>query len=219
MKKLLSLVLALALVFTFAVSAFAANLAYVDEDAAVKMEQITGKTEEDVHINVNANTEAVYRVSLVWESMDFNYTLGKWDTDNYRYVEGTWDDPDSTIVITNHSNRDVDYTVTCTPNNSWGDVTFAVANGVNTIDYVVEGVAGQAAATVSSETATITISGDPKTTVKDQVVGTITVAFVGTDDQAGVAYDATALDVPADWDDLHLIGNEDRTAVKDVLPS
>ncbi len=112
MKKLLSIVLALALVFTFAVSAFAAT----DKPVPSSENQI-------VQLEVT-ESGTIYNVDIEWGNMKFTYNLGAWNPGTHKYDgAGSWvvdagqaaiveDEAtvgvQSPITVTNHSNAPVD---------------------------------------------------------------------------------------------------------------
>lgn len=117
------------------------------------------------------DSEAVYRVTLDWTSLNFSYG-GTWDPDEHVYTGGTWkivngtgETPGNTgtITVTNHSNWGISYStkfntaddVTATKNN----VTATLTNYNGTLDYCPIG--GPAPDNSASEiTVTVNLADD-----------------------------------------------------------
>lgn len=114
MKKILSLILALALVMSLSVTAFAAesNTA-TDKTPGTKV--VTGTY-------IAGSTSDVISVNIEWGSMAFTYTgasAGTWLPDSHSYsgaTEAGWScvDGENVITITNHSNVAVKATASFT---------------------------------------------------------------------------------------------------------
>lgn len=108
MKKLLTLLLAVAMLATMAISASGADAALVDKA-------------DNQEIDVNATyvpgdtAQTVYSVSIAWGSMEFTYTGasdGTWNPETHAYdgaTEAGWscEDGANKISVTNHSNAAV----------------------------------------------------------------------------------------------------------------
>jgi len=119
MKKIFALILAVMMIATMSVTAFAAETTVKEE----KTETITVTGT----YNADSGTPAdVISLDISWGSMAFTYTAGtqEWDpaTHTYKETAGTWncDEGANKITLTNHSNIGVDV---------W--MTFAAAEGVN----------------------------------------------------------------------------------------
>lgn len=123
-------------------------------------------------IDVNARYKTVskapasYSVDLAWSDMTFTYTREEtltWNAKDHSYKSrssGKWDKTKGIITVTNHSNVDVQVTITYTPQEDTG-ITGTLRNGTKKLkagkvgDY--EGA--------DSMTATLTISGKPADTL------------------------------------------------------
>lgn len=117
MKKFLAVFLALAMVFAMSSMAMAAN----------PMTAVTAPNNSDagdVSVSVNVTTPGkVYHVLIKWSDMSFTYETGgtTWnpETHTYEVTDGSWTDDAAEVLIENHSNKGVNYTV-----------AYAGANGV-----------------------------------------------------------------------------------------
>ncbi len=169
MKKLLSIILSLVLVFTFAVSAFAGSYT-----------TLPSSEPGDAYLTVVA-AGTTYKVDIAWNSLDFVYTFGSWDTDTHDYTGGEWSQGSgqtvsgtvvtSPITVTNHSNAAVYYTV------SKADIA-ANLNGVTvgvtpTTKTTINAVAEGGNATTGS--ASVTVTGTPTSVAAKLQISTITV--------------------------------------------
>lgn len=166
MKKILSLILALALVMSLSVTAFAAT-GEGDTPIDVKAQYSTGATTPDV---VSVNVE--------WGAMEFTYSVGgthNWNADTHTYTDNTtatWTANENTVKVTNHSNVDVkvDFAFAATVNGVTG--SFDV-----TTDTLTKGVEN-APDSADSVTTTLTLGGTlPSTQTTMAKVGTITVTI------------------------------------------
>lgn len=175
MKKLFAIILAVAMIATMSVTAFAAEAELNNEKKSESVE-VTAKYASGV---TDAGT--VYNVDLSWESMEFTYTaagVNTWNPDNHRYevvgAGGAWNHTTSVITATNHSNAAVKVsfkfdaieggTVTGSFNNTSIDLPSAVDKAMNASEL--------------TGTSTFTIGG---TVSADQTafekVGTITITI------------------------------------------
>lgn len=110
MKKFLTLFLAVVMVFSLSIPAFAEQ----------SIESKNGSTNQiPVQIKTENTTEAsVYKVDVSWESLEFTYVFGNngtWQPGSHSYeneVTGTWKNnkTTSTITVTNHSNVGINFT-------------------------------------------------------------------------------------------------------------
>lgn len=152
MKKALSLTLALALILSLAIPAFAADLGGSHD--------VTAKYQK------SENEEAIYNVDIAWGELNFTYsehTEKTWNPDTHTYDEDTnggWDKTEAAITVTNHSNVSVTVAMALTPVEGTG-VAAALEGGSAVLEAGTEGdVAG--AATVTGK---LTISGKPNSSV------------------------------------------------------
>ncbi len=163
MKKLATLLLAIALIATLSLPSFAATVPSSEgKDLAVGYTEMTA-----------AGT--VYSVTIAWDSdLAFDYnagTQGAWNPDNHTYGETTgaqWTDKDVKVTVTNHSNAKV-------------NATLALSDKANGFTFTGEGTETLASAvgTAVNEAPkaefTITINGTPDAAITK--VATATVSF------------------------------------------
>ena len=167
MKKILSLVLALALLSSLCVSAFAGELyASGSESGTVS---VTVKTEStDPEFPGLVDPEHMYHVSLTWDSLNFVYSGNvTWDPANLEYVGGTWDQENGDIVVTNRSNASVSVATGIDVAEKNG-VTATITNGNFDLGSAEGGV-------VTSNAIDITVAGNPTAAQFD--IGTVTVTI------------------------------------------
>ena len=168
MKKIVSLMLAFALLLSLGLTAFAA-------DGAEKSESIdvTARYEKDT------TEDVVFSVDIVWEDMTFSYSeegTKVWNPENHSYTtttEGGWDKTTADITVTNHSNAAVEVALNYTPAEGDTGITAALSVTSDTLQAGVEGAAAEADALVS----TLTISGTPNASVTEEGVkiGSVTI--------------------------------------------
>lgn len=172
MKKIISLILALALVMSLSVTAFAA-------------EGITngGTDTSDVKGTYSSTaTVTVYSVDITWEGLSFTYNgefEGTWNPETHEYENGTaagWAAGNGTITVTNHSNTAITATPSYTAKDGFesAGMNFSVAAlEVATADNGVDGAAGSAV----TGTITVTPSGSLPEGTADATIGTITITI------------------------------------------
>lgn len=126
--------------------------------------------EIDVHAQYKtvSTAPASYSVDLLWSDMTFTYTRENthiWNAKDHSYAtrsSGGWDKTRASITVTNHSNVEVQVTITYTPVEDTG-ITGVLRNGTGTLDAGVVGDYDGA----DSMTATLVISGTPTDAVTD----------------------------------------------------
>ena len=154
MKKIITLLMALAMVMSLSVTAFASDLGG-SKDVTAKYEQ-------------NESEQPIYNVDLNWGDLTFTYTettTKVWNPDTHTYdttTTGSWDKTESSITVTNHSNVSVDVSMSVTPVGGTG-VNVTLIGGSSTLAAgEVDNVDGEA-----SVTGTVKISGKPNSTVTE----------------------------------------------------
>lgn len=165
-RKTICIVLALALLLSLSVAAFASELGG-SKDVTAKYE----KTETE---------DPIYNVDIAWGDLTFTYsetTEKIWNPDTHTYdtdTTGSWDKTETTIKVTNHSNVEVVVAMSVTPVVNTG-VNVTLTGGNATLAAGVEGDVDGAA----SVTGKLTISGKPNNTVTEAgvKVGEITVTI------------------------------------------
>ena len=179
MKKILSIVLALVMVFALSTTAFAAG-AKTDEGLGL----VESSNNVDVIIDSTTveNITAVYYVDVEWESLDFTYTFDKtvdnvWDPETHTYTvadgedgNANWDKTSATITVTNHSNEAV--AIAATAPAAMNGVTTSVTAGFDlpsAVGYAVD-------AAEITDTFTVSIDGIP-TVEENFTIGAVTVTI------------------------------------------
>ena len=170
MKKLVSMLVAAALVCTMSTTAFAADQTGVN----------TGSYSADVKGTYQAGSSgAVYSVDIAWTDMSFIYTgagEGTWDPETHQYSgssEGAWTASDDSITVTNHSNAPVTATASYAADPDYGSTTMTFDNNGATVATAV----GTEVASAPSATITVTPGGTLAQSANGGKIGTITVSI------------------------------------------
>ena len=137
MKKILSLILALVMIMSLSVTAFAAEGSYEEKG--------TGNYEIDISaaFQPGAASDEIISVDIAWGAMSFTYhgaAEGQWNPNTHAYDGGEtahWDAEGNTITVTNHSNAAVKATFTYTASvtsvtGSFDHATLELPTAVNT---------------------------------------------------------------------------------------
>ena len=120
MKKLAALALCLTTVFTLGTSASAATLNSTEAGSNTSNQQVKGTYTDDTNVTV-------YSVDIEWSNFNFVYNKGSkgtWDPATHKYSEpkpAGWGDQKGTIKMTNHSNANVGYTLSCEVDSKYSD--------------------------------------------------------------------------------------------------
>lgn len=170
MKKILSLALAIAMLFALSVPAIAAEA----------VTNITGNTTGDVEVVIVPENDpetpgdesVTYAVSLVWDSMEFTYT-GTWDPEELAYT-GSWDKTSANITVTNSSNAAVDVDAYFDTLGTAAKTTSGVTATLTNYDFRLNAASDTGVATTKA--ITVSVTGAPKVT-SGFSVGTVTVAI------------------------------------------
>lgn len=119
MKKILSIILTVAMLMSLSVAAFAADINSGGESG-----ESGGQSGGDYTLGVSgvyvggASASETISVDISWQSMQFTYTVasnGTWNPATHLYegaTQGGWSTNQSTITLTNHSNVDIGATFT-----------------------------------------------------------------------------------------------------------
>lgn len=176
MKKIFAILLAVAMLATMSVTAFAA-------------ESATNDGTSNTTINVKGNYVAAQgagekiSVDVAWEGMEFTYTegaAGEWLPGQHEYAAdatGSWSTNKGKITVTNHSNVAVTATLSFSTNVEGVIGTFTEASGTENDNVLALATAEDTElANAPTAIAEFGISGAAITETKD-TLGTITVAI------------------------------------------
>ena len=165
MKKLATILLAIAFVATLTVASFAA--------------EVPAASSQDLGVSYEALTAAgtVYSVDVVWSENDFTFEYdageqGTWNPQTHAYdnaVAGQWTDDTVSVTVTNHSNAAVKATLALSDVDN--DFTFTYEDEAQTLAAGVENKPEEAAKFVFD----VVIDGTPTEAVS--VVAKATVSF------------------------------------------
>lgn len=199
MKKFLSCILALVLILSMSITAFAAenDIGGTDQSDSGDIKVIYSKTVLD--------TETVYHIDIAWGSMEFNYNSGmiqEWDPENLKYVikapDGgavpTWtpaEEKGDTVTVTNHSNAAVGISITYTKDTTNG-VDGTVVNGGFSLGSADNGENG-AAGTATSDSATLSLSTENLPESFKAGSSKVTVGSLAVTIENDLSIDATAM--------------------------
>ena len=167
MKKLISLILALALVMSMSAVVFAedqTNVGVGDYTADVTGTYVAGTT-----------GGTIFSVDIAWAGMSFTYHAEQqpvWNVETHTYSEvvAAYWEGEGTITVTNHSNAKISATPTYTKNTGFesANMTFSTAKLL---------VASAESGSAQTGTITVTPSGSLPANTEDTTIGTITIAI------------------------------------------
>lgn len=169
MKKTFAWILALALVMSMSVTAFAADQTNVG----------TGSYSADVtgtYVEGTTASGTVYSVDIAWAGMSFIYHAEKapvWDVTDHTYSEATpayWEG-EGTITVTNHSNAVIEAYPYYKAETDYADANMQL----NFKEMYLDTAAANNQAT--SNTITVTPAGTLPSTAKDTKIGTINLSI------------------------------------------
>lgn len=177
MKKIISVLLAVALIAAMSVTVFAETIQTANGSA-------TNMVKVAVNSNNTGKTDGVYYVDVTWTSLDFTYSFSNDETNTWNpqthtygssnYTGGNWNATTAKITVTNHSNEDVQGNV------SFGGSATATKYGVTaTLDKTAFDLAtgeGLTYDTAKKEEFTLSIAGVPTVDTAFDL-GVITVAL------------------------------------------
>ena len=172
MKKLFATLLAVAMLASLSVTAFAA--------------ENTGATPPEIPVNgtytPGAMADEKISVDIAWDAMDFTYTgasQGTWNPATHTYegaTEGGWSDNTPAITVTNYSNVAVNATLGFTASVDGIFGTFTEASGTEN-DKVLELATAEGTEVANAPTATANFGISGAAIDADKTLGTITVTI------------------------------------------
>ena len=172
MKKLFATLLAVAMLASLSVTAFAA--------------ENTGATPTDITVNgtyaAGQISDEIISVDVAWDAMDFTYTgasQGTWNPVTHTYegaTEGGWSNNTPAITVTNHSNVAVNATLGFTANVTGVVGTFTEASGTEN-DNILNLATAEGTEVANAPTATANFGISGAAIDANKALGTITVTI------------------------------------------
>ncbi len=152
MKKIISMILAVAMMFALAVFAMAAG----SSDTLNDTETSTGALDVSVTVVPAAKS---YNITVTWDNdLDFEYRFGNWTTGNTNdYAAGTWSHTKTNVTVQNNSNAEIWYKATYATVTVDGVTLSMSGNPTGNLEACTRGAAG-----VTGQFA-IDVTGNPQT--------------------------------------------------------
>lgn len=175
MKKLFSLVLALALLLSLSVPAFAAEITPNGNNASADV--------NGTYV-AGAESDIVYSVDIAWEGLNFTYTdssKGTWNPTNHAYENGTaasWSGTGN-ITVTNHSNDGIVVIPAYMQEEAYKDASMNFDATALTVASADNGEGEEGAGAAKSGTITVTPTGSLPAGTSETKIGTITLTIEG----------------------------------------
>ena len=183
MKKIISVLLAVALIAAMSVTVFAHDSA----DNTFTSLPCTDSSDVNVKIATQTGTTVatVYHVDVTWDSLDFTYTYNKseknsWNPENHTFSEdgsedtNNWDKTSAKVTVTNHSNAAVNVAAAYSANQE--SAAKGVTAKIDKSEVALATAVGTPVSAAPSGEFTVTISGIPNAT-GDFKVGTLTLTI------------------------------------------
>ena len=154
MKPTLPIVMALALAATLGTAAFAAE---ADDGNIKKNISVKAKYVEDI------KASKTIQADVVWGEMEFTYNVSRtktWNAKTHEYdidTKGKWSAKGNDIIVTNHSNTDIDVDFTYEPLDEYSVVKGTFTNDEFTIPTAEGKAVNDESLTVSTA---LTLSGE-----------------------------------------------------------
>ncbi len=170
MKRFLSILLAVAMIATMSVAAFAETISNIAEDVDKEI-VVNGK-----YVNNQESGDAKTVVDIAWANLTFTYTVSAVEWDETASVldwvdtdEGAWTG-EGTVTVTNRSSHEITT-----------EVDFVAADGIEVDAIITEGAESLEAGLGNEIEATWKIAVDPDSaeilTDDVEVLGNVTVAI------------------------------------------
>ena len=172
MKKIISLILALAVIMSLSITAF-----------AVEGVGNGGTDSADVKGTYKSTAAStVYSVDISWSGLEFTYNgayEGEWNPNTHSYDNATkagWADGNGTITVTNHSNTGITAVPTYKAATGYESASMTFSTNPLTVATADNGVAGGAGTAVNG-TIFVTPTGTLPQGTSGAVIGTITITI------------------------------------------
>lgn len=171
MKKLISVILALAVVMCLGTVALAAEGDQTGVAAGSYTTDVTG-----TYVPGTTESETIFSVDIAWSAMSFKYNAAKapeWSVTDHKYSEGIeafWEGT-GTITVTNHSNTQISAEPAFTPADGFSEVSMKFSPEKLTVDTAETGNAAK------SGEITVTPDGHMAEAAESTKIGTITVTI------------------------------------------
>ena len=184
MKKLVALVLAIALLAICSVSAFATNVTPTGDGAKDVQANVVDKNGEDIDDDDDDITK-VYHVVISWESLEFTFKAEQtanelvWDSTNHKYsnLTGEWqNNTGRKLTLTNHSNATVGYAANFENGTKTGAAKLGVTSALTGTDGTLATAVGTLPEEAPNYVYTVAVSGTPYV-LETFTVDTITVTL------------------------------------------
>lgn len=172
MKKIISLILALAMVMSLSITAFAAA---VVSNGGTDSADVKGTYSSTA-------TVTVYSVDISWSGLEFTYNgayEGEWDPGTHSDNDGTaagWAEGKGTITVTNHSNTGITAVPTYKAATGYESASMNFSTNSLAVATADNGVDGEAGTAVIG-TITVTPTGTLPEGTSGAVIGTITITI------------------------------------------
>ena len=194
MKKILVIALAVAMVLSQGVCAFAADKS--DKTDTIKSVTSVSNGTIDVNVTDSSRTDTVYYVTVEWKNTGMAYEVtgnNKWNPVNHAYtdeeLELNWNDKEANVIVTNHSNAGVTATIASVDGNKLS-YKFDTQHQENTNTFDLATAVNTEVGEAPANTFTITAVSDPDPILKENFTENFTVTIIAQEQAAPeVSYD------------------------------
>ena len=177
MKKFFALILALVMMASLSVTAFAGE---VDSPLGLEPEDSYTVIVSGIYNRVN-NQAPVYGVDITWANLEFTYTeIFNWSADDKAYTErdkGYWEETSGTITVTNRSNAAIVATLRdfSADNHNFEFIIDDVEVGV--VNVELASVTDSTPGAITTKTVTVSLAEETEAISDNMTIGTIAVVI------------------------------------------